>query len=205
MLRLPPEGASLSIHDSVELVDVFERQQVLTEQEMQETRGTFRVGGFDMSFGANVRTLVDGVSLETRVALTEAGIDVSGLTSSISGSLVDGDAVNPNPVSASNGVNVSGGGSLPNGAQVNLPDSIATTAGGTQLVINDAKGFTSVLHNITRDRIQTTLVNAASSRNVEVDVEVEVTIHNFTSKVAATRQGLLRNQILTQVHNRLGL
>ncbi len=62
------------------------------------------------------------------------------------------------------------------------------------VVVNDARGFTAALHQVTRQRIASFLVSTANARNLRQEIDVEVTVNNFKAYQSAARDALLGNR-----------
>jgi hypothetical protein len=58
------------------------------------------------------------------------------------------------------------------------------------VVVNDSKGFTAVLHDITQERFVSAIVNTALGRQIDHEVNLNVTIHNFKQFQQAARKTL---------------
>lgn len=66
--------------------------------------------------------------------------------------------------------------------------------GDNGFVISDAKGYTEVTHDISRDRIVATVVNQANQRRVQLELDVNITVQNLQQVQAqGARNHLLRS------------
>lgn len=172
-------------NEAIDSDAVFAGLTVIKENVLGTMRGGFRVGGLDIGIGANVRTLFDGqVALESLITLTESGlvsrpVGANGET-----------ATRP-------GLTIIGSG----GSQSRLRDSAPASVrlpglnGSQGAVLNDNRGFTASLHQITRDRILSTVINQASGRRIRHEINVDVTIRNFRQFQQAVRSAVLPNRI----------
>lgn len=69
------------------------------------------------------------------------------------------------------------------------------------VVLNDTKGLTAAIQQFTRDRISTTLINQANNRRIDIQMNVEVNIKNFSEYSATLRNTLLNNRLLSNQNN----
>ena len=145
-------------------------------------RGGLRVGGLDMEFAANVRTLVNGtLVLESTTSLTPGGM----LTTQSSMPTV---GVNPQTLSF-----VSGQGG---GQSTVLPATLSGLAGHTGVVVEDPSGLTTALHSVTRDQILGVVLTTASDQQIRQEINVEVTVANFGRFQESVRSALFRGRLL---------
>lgn len=239
-----------------EPTNLFAPFPVISHDEMARLRGGFDIGGLNLEFGANVRTLIDNiVRLETVVHFTPGGLVSSqpGLARAAGAPNVGGaqlanvaqqtaelvkniakSSVNGARTSQANSVsslqdlaNRIQGGNFPsagnaaaNGAHI---PSVGTAAdptvshlgsSGAQLdlsglgdnirgvVLNDTKGLTAAIQNITQNQITSTVINQANDRRIQVQLNLQVDIKNFSQYSAAIRNSLL-NQRLAQPNSAL--
>lgn len=277
--------------------DVFAPFPLIDRDEMARLRGGFSIGGLEMEFGANVRTLIDNVvRLETIVQFTNNGIVstsvdpqqiTGGVPSASAGTLsnaavqtaalikdlvqgtIQGNSATvnqPNSLAVANAGNtqaVAGGGTQGRSA-TNLAGSLAAAgdlanrikeslssagittstpeppavggvqapqiqartdpaataptlsssgSGGTQVdlsglgdqirgvVLNDTKGLTAAIQNITRNQITSTVINQANDRRIQVELNLQVDIKNFNQFSEALRSSLLNQRLSLQNHN----
>lgn len=145
-------------------------------------RGGLRVGGLDMEFAANVRTLVNGaLVLETITSLTPGG------TTSTQASM-PGTVMAPQALSF-----VSGQGNAQSNA---LPANLSGLAGQTGVVIEDPTGVTAALHNVTREQILGVIFTSASDQQIRQEINVEVTVSNFGQFQQAAQSALFSGRLL---------
>lgn len=145
-------------------------------------RGGLRVGGLDMAFAANVRTLVNGaVVLESNTNLTPGGTLATHSSMPTVG-------VNPQTLSF-----VSGQGGAGSGA---LPASLSGLAGHTGVVVEDPSGLTTALHSVTREQILGVVLTTASDQQIRQEINVEVTVSNFGQFQESVRSALFSSRLL---------
>lgn len=200
---LPPLGLQKRI-------DHFRSFAVVNAGELAEMRGGFTIGGLDMQFGANVRTVIDGTSvLESVIKLTQTGPVVERFTHSLGVGSQASKALAQSKISvpsasshqdATDGLGSNTAAPQPQvvgvssgtAAAASSPSSIdlgaLAQANGT--VVNDSKGFTAVLHDITQERFVSAIVNTALGRQIDHKVNLNVTIHNFKQFQQAARKTL---------------
>ncbi|MCO6440552.1 MAG: hypothetical protein J5I81_05555 [Nitrococcus mobilis] len=256
---------------------------VIDHDQMAQLRGGFNIGGLELEFGANVRTLIDNViRLETIVQLTQAGWvssnrdlaqaagnmgnargsqlsqiaqDTAGLVKDLATGAVNGSqtgsansaaiatAGNTQAAAASQG---QGGGivSIDLAGQLaglrNLANQIGAEAASAKnsavnestvqsgvvtgprigrlgsgaqvdlsclgdkiqgVVLNDTKGLTAAIQQFTRDRISNTVINQANNRRIDIQMNIEVNVKNFSEYNAALRNTLLNNRLLSNQNN----
>lgn len=147
-LAVPAHADTLAVRpDGLKLID---------DAELSELRGGFAVGGYDINFGAVVRTYIDGApALSTSVTWTDAGSIVNQTISATGQNIADLTQEQRNAL---------GIGGLDH-------------AGG--VVINDAAGMTALVHNIADGVLQNILINSASGRTITQDVDVTLSLPGF--------------------------
>jgi hypothetical protein len=129
---------------------------VMEEAELAEQRGGFRIGEIDVSFGAVITTLVDGVpALTTQLTWTSVG------------------AVIHETIGAP-GPDISG----------LAPHQLALLGAGPSahsggVVIEDAAGVTEIVHNVTRGALQNIVINSASGRDIAQQIDVTLELPGF--------------------------
>jgi len=145
-------------------------------------RGGLRVGGLDMEFAANVRTLVNGaLVLESTTNLTPGGTTATQSSMPTMG-------VNPQTLSF-----VSGQGGAQSSA---LPANLSGLAGQTGVVVADPTGLTTALHSVTREQILGVVLTTASNQQIRQEVNVEVTVSNFGRFQNTARNALFSGRLL---------
>ena len=174
-------------------VDAFEALVIISNDELAGLRGGFEISGLQIDIGAYIRTFIDGVQvLESMVNLT--GSDAIGGLPSVSTVL--------NAIDFKDGLQIvdSSTGGLA-GVRDQIPDQIDLGAlnNASGVILNDSKGFTAALHQITRSQIISAIVNTASGRQLRQEVEVSVDIANFRQL-----QGLSRNALRAGALSRAG-
>lgn len=191
-------------------IDHFRTLAVVDSGALDGMRGGFTIGGLDMQFGANVRTVIDGTSvLESIISLTQTGPVVErfthslGVVSEATQSLAQANSVAPSVPSHQGATD---GSSSNNAAPLSrvagersgttvtalTPHTVdlGALAQANGAIVNDSKGFTAVLHDINRDRFVSAIVNTALGRHIDHEVNLNVTIHNFKQFQQAMRKTL---------------
>lgn len=162
--------------------DPFHSIPTASPEHLATLRGGFRVGGLDMEFAANVRTLVNGtLVLESTTSLTPGG-------SLATQSNMPTVGVNPQTLSF-----VSGQGS---GQSTPLPASLSGLAGHTGVVVEDPTGLTTALHSVTREQILGVILTTASDQQIRQEINVEVTVSNFGQFQESVRSALFSGRLL---------
>ena len=64
-------------------------------------------------------------------------------------------------------------------------------------VLEDAKGYTQITHELSQDRFLATIVNYADGREIQSELDINVTLQNYQSLQAAA----IRNRILNSLNN----
>ncbi|WP_299234785.1 hypothetical protein [uncultured Halomonas sp.] len=156
--------------------DGFYRGTVIADEEMGQMRAGFNIGGLDADFGARLQTMIDDrVELVSVVNFTQAGPSIVSQTLRDSGGVA---------------------------AQVGSGTLSVTelTPGGVDLTgladfsgvaLNDSKGFTTALHNITRGAIVSGVVSNASNRNIQQRIDISVRLNNIGALDAARKRAAI--------------
>lgn len=156
--------------------DGFHRGAVIADDEMGQMRAGFNFGGLDVDFGARLQTLIDNrVELVSVVNFTRAGANIVSQTFRDPGATAT--QVGNGGVSVTD---VTPGG-------VNL----AGLADFSGIALNDAKGFTTALHNITRDAIVSGVVSNASGRDIQQRIDINVRLNNIGALDAARKRAAI--------------
>jgi hypothetical protein len=174
--------ASPAAPADVDGADPFAAVPVYRHGDLSDMRGRFVAGGYVMELGANVRTFLDDIPvLETVFSLEDGGfVSHSTVPAAVSASppagfrLVTGDAPGARIVDlAPPGLDLSG------------------FADADGVAVTDDSGFAALLHRVAADQIQNVVVTTASEQRLRQELEVNLTIRNFTAIRRATRAGLL--------------
>jgi len=157
--------------------DDFQKGVVIAEAELGQMRAGFNIGGLDMDFGARLQTRIDNsIELVSVVNFTQAGVDIVSQTfrdPSRSASLVGpGTGLSVTDMTPG-GVDLSG------------------LAGFSGVALNDAKGFTAALQNITRDAILSGVVSNAAGRQIQQRIDVDVRLNNVGALRAAKQRAAI--------------
>ncbi len=161
----------------VHMVDNFSGLEVIAMEELGEMRGGLAIGGLEIDVGAVVRTIVDGqLALESHISLATA----NEIAAAIGADPVN-TALTTTP-GGSNGVETSAGVNSP-AANVTIEPTNAAANPATNtrsnFVINDAKGLTQVIHDVSRNSVVSAIVNQANGRNIRQEVDINITVSNF--------------------------
>jgi len=131
----------------------------LTDEELDGQRGGLQTPlGFDIGFGASVKTFVDGtLALETRISWTDMGVQSEQVVNEL-GSITGA------PVRL---------GALNDGALNSL-----------------TSGSTTVIHDLTMDRIASLIINTADNRTIRQQTDITLVLPQlmeFQQRIAADR------------------
>jgi hypothetical protein len=74
-------------------------------------------------------------------------------------------------------------------------DNMTSTGVTNTFAMQDAKGLTQVTHNLNKDRIVATVINQADQRQIQVELGIDVVVHNFE----AVQNSSIRNKILNSL------
>lgn len=170
----------LAVHESTDPGFSRPDVQVLETDTLAELRGGFSINGLDLAFGARLQSMIDDVLYQTVVEFTASGPDV------LSHTLVDptGNAMGIDPASGGSLVNISPEGmSLPGLEQF------------SGVAVNDAKGFSAVLHQVTDQAMIGGVVSNASERSIGNQMNLDVTINNMEALRSLGIQSRIANAV----------
>lgn len=117
-----------------------------------------------------------------------------------------------NPASSAGGAATNGAGAHQTGT-VAGPTVSKLGSGSAQLdlsglgdnirgvVLNDTKGLTAAIQNITQNQITSTVINQANDRRIQVQLNLQVDIKNFSQYSEALRSSLLNQRLAQPNHN----
>nr|WP_298411532.1 hypothetical protein [uncultured Halomonas sp.] len=167
---------------------VFRHANIIPDSMLDDLRGGFSANGLDMSFGATLRTMIDDIRLETVMNISQAGADIvsqnvesiPSFVNEVPSQPAQASVVGPNtgqPITAltPRGINLAG---------------LENFSG---LVVEDAKGFSAALHNLTQDAILSTVVSNASGRDIRQQLDIRLDIHNMEALRAAQTRTRIAN------------
>lgn len=158
--------------------DVYYRGEVLEEAALDELRGGFRLGGMELAFGAELTTLIDNqIQLVSLVNITASGVDL------VSRTLSDptGQATLVGP-----GTGIRINDLTPNGVD------LTGLAGFSGVALEDSRGFTAALHQVTNQAIMSGVVTNASGAAIDQRVEIQVQVGNIGRlQMARQRQAIV--------------
>lgn len=176
----------------------FDDLPAISADELKELRGGFEFAGLKFDFAAYLRTFVDGrLALETLIKYTDVGTlqQHQLLPAQNTGGI-------PPPNAGTSGaeetVQVLGAGQGPSPAQLNLPGvDLSGLKDAAGILINDRTGAILALHEATRDRITSLVVNQATGRDIRQELNIDVTVENFRQFQETLRGTILNNKIGT--------
>lgn len=191
--------------------DDFPNLPALAAEELRTLRGGFEFAGLKFDFAAQLRTYVDGrLALETLISYTGSGavtqhrpmpqpdIPAQPVPSSTS-SPSSAPPAPPTQTAAPNAggsVQLLGPDQDRTPAQVNLPGiDLSGLKNAAGILINDRKGAILALHEATRERITSMVVNQATGRDIRQELNVDVTVRNFQQFRDTMRDTLLNNRL----------
>lgn len=131
---------------------------VISDNDMEDLRGGFDIPriGITVNFGATVTTIMNGVPvLTTNITWTDAGAIVDQTMANVGVSLDQ---------MTEEGRAALGLGGL-------------TGAGG--VVVQDGSGITALVHNVTEGALQNIVINTATGRNIEQEIDVTLELPGF--------------------------
>lgn len=156
--------------------------RVLDAADLAALRGGFSLRGLEMEFGASLRSFQDGrLLMETLVSVTDRGTRT---TTTIPRAV---DTLSPGPDTAARASR------SPSAADRGIELSGLGNAG--RVVVNDARGVTASIHDVTRQRILGVLVSRATDTALRQEAQVDVTIRNFSQFQQTVRQAILNNHL----------
>jgi hypothetical protein len=74
-------------------------------------------------------------------------------------------------------------------------DNVTNANVANSFVLKDVKGLTEVTHNLNKDQIVATVINEANQRQIQVELGINVTLHNYEALQASS----VRNRILNSL------
>ena len=83
-------------------------------------------------------------------------------------------------------------------AAIVIPSGFAADGGvnvADSFVLQDVKGLTRIAHDLNKDRIVATVVNQADQREIQVELDINVTLQNYGALQAVA----IRNRILNSL------
>lgn len=179
------------------LADAFANLDPLPEAELAAQRGGFTVGGISFRFGAQVRTFVDGrLALETRLVPDATGnwVRVADAGLSGAGGETNGQASGVSvfeSVAVGDGRTLSrqiGGGASANGLPADLREVVRQ---GSGIVLEDADGVTTVLHQLPSGVPANLVISSGSGRTIVQSTTIDIGIENFESVSQAAARARL--------------
>ncbi len=80
-------------------------------------------------------------------------------------------------------------------------DNVTNTGVANAFSIQDAKGLTQVTHNLNKDRIVATVINQANQREIQVELGINVTVHNYEALQGLSVRNRIMNSLRGSVSN----
>lgn len=200
LIMLLTSGGTNATENSAETTADFDDLTALTADELQEMRGGFEYAGMKFDFAAQLRTYVDGrLALETLI--TYSGNDTAAQHRlQTSAPTAPTSPAGSSPTYNGN-VQLLGSGQDQSPAQVNLPGiDLAGLKEAAGILINDRKGATLALHEATRERITSMVINQASGRDIHQEMNINVTVQNFQQFRDALRSSILNSRLNATPH-----
>lgn len=173
---------------------------VLFADELEARRGGFEFAGLNFEFGANIRSYIDNrLVLESIITITHGGT-IQHQAVTLPDSIPEVVATLPDSMQSAGDARTLGPDS-PNSFQsesvaASIPATVDLSGLGNALgvSVNDRKGFTAALHEATRQRITSTIINTANHRELRQELEVKVNVENFRQFHESVRQTLLNSR-----------
>ena len=160
----------------------FEGIEVLETAELAQTRGAFiDAFGVLVEFGAEIRTIIQGTPVfQTNLNMTGSGEFERSLVF-LPDPSVDLVGSGVTSVTTPDGVPVQLVGEIGASLAGTVPSNVDLSGlGGTSgFVIEDATGFTAVLHGVSVGRLVNTIANTGSGRDIVQEMDVRITLHNM--------------------------
>lgn len=180
-------------------VDDFPDLPALDAEELRALRGGFEYAGMKFDFSAQLRTFVDGrLALETLITYTRNGAITQHRPMPAPGPATQAapsSTTHPSPVAAES-VEVPGPDQDRTPAQLNLPGvDLAGMKNAAGVLIDDRRGAILALHEATRERITSMVVNQASGRDIRQEMNVNVTVQNFQQFRDTLRSTILNSRM----------
>jgi hypothetical protein len=131
--------------------------EVMADEELDDLRGGFTVGGININFGATVTTILNGVPvLTTNITVTDAGRIVDQTMADVGQTLEEiGEE----------------------GREALGLDGLGDDAAG--IIIDDEDGVTALVHNVTEGALQNIIVNTATGRDIAQDIDITLDLPGF--------------------------
>lgn len=163
----------------------YAQSMQLDDATLDTLRGGFSVSGMELNFGAVLKTQIDSMVLESNINIDQSGarltsqmlngMDIASLPGDIQATLVGGGT----PISDL------------------APGSLRLTGlkDYSGLALNDAKGFTAALHNITKQAIVSAVVSNASQRSVQQTIDININVGNMPALQSASQRQAILNSL----------
>ena len=164
--------------------DPLRDSRAIGADDLEELRGGFSIAGLDMELGANVRTYFDGVQvIETIINISPGSVTTT-----------------TNQLADMPGLTVVVGDDFDTLAALTMGEAdLAGLRGAGGAVLKDESGVTAALSRITPDQFLGVVVNTASGRDVRLEMNLDVTIRNFTDFQQQVRNVLFTDRVADAV------
>lgn len=161
---------------------VYHKGEIIDDARLAQIRGGFRMAGLEVYFGATLKTIVDETRLTTVLNFTGNGAQVVSRTVTSTAPAMQVTRVGRHGVPL---------------GEITPPDiQLAGLAPSSGIVIDDAKGFTAALHNITDNAIISSVISNASGRSIRQKIDISVHIANMAELRAAQMRSSIVNSLL---------
>ncbi len=182
-----------------QMIDAFSGVDVIAMDELGAMRGGLELAGLNIDVGAVVRTIVDGqLALESHISLATAseiaaaigadprfGINPAPLVTAATNNAGQAEGIANSPAANAAAPTTANNVSMP----IQSANGAATTqANRSNVVINDAKGLTQIIHDVTRNRVVSAIVNQADGRTIRQEMDINITVSNFREIQRAAAQ-----------------
>lgn len=192
--------------------DVFHDLPALAADELQTLRGGFEFAGLKFDFAAQLRTFVDGrLVLETFITYANSGMvsqhqpvlspgtptqPLSATPPAVTGQPATSPATSVTAPDVAESVQLLGPGQDQTPAELGLPGiDLAGLRDAAGVLINDREGAILALHEATRERITSTVVNQADGRDIRQQLDISVTVENYQQFRDSLRSSILNGRL----------
>ncbi|WP_227369277.1 hypothetical protein [Halomonas sp. M20] len=167
---------------------LFADAEIIEETALEDLRGGFTAGGIDMSFGATLRTMIDDIRLETVMNITRAGENIVSQTLEntrhLRGATDRREITQVGPATGKSIIETT-------------PESVSVPGlkNLSGWVVQDPKGFSAALHNLTQDAIMSAVISNASGRDIRQQLDIRLDVHNMDALRAAQVRSRIVNSL----------
>lgn len=177
--------------------DPFSGLESVGSDELAARRGGFSAAGIDVSFGAVVRTVVNGTTvLETQFTLTPDGMMAS----------QSGPATTSNmPIAGMPDLKVTVVDGTPGSAGGLTEANVGASAlnGARGVIVTGPNGVSAALSTVSTMQVANVIVNSASGQAINQQIEVNIALNNFMATQQQIVAGQMGGQIASNVQSAL--